>query len=185
MNRKARKLGVVLILIVSPVVILPGQAMDVPIHPMNNRQLMTGVVVEAIGFGLFTAAGPVVSLDLGAGLIMIQVAPLFSIPGAWVTQNFMQKTSDFWLDQGVQFEPAEYLRKSRIHAIITTAGGVGALFVPLLMPNTAGAIVSVVLSAAAVGTDMISLFGVRMRWSNDLSNAILESGVDWRAAGYP
>jgi len=123
----------------------------------------------------------VASSDLGVALALMQIAPIASVSGAWLTQGFMQKTNQFWVDHGVLFNGQKYLKNSRTCAIITTVFGAGALFLPLVMEDEAGTITSIVCAGVSVCTDMIGLYGVRLGWTKALNEAILKSKVDWKA----
>ncbi len=158
-----------------------SQAPGSPVTPFSSPVGMTGLILEATGFGLVIGGGAAASVDLGAAIILMQIAPVASLSGAWVTTGFMQKTTDYWVGQGVVFDGQPYIKKSRTLAIVTTALGAGSLLVPLFIDDTPGAIISIVCAGAAVCTDIVGLYGTRLGWTKAINEAILKSGKDWKA----
>ena len=91
------------------------------------------------------------------------------------------RSTNFWTANGVNFDGSSYLKSSSTYAIITTSAMVASILTGLLIPDTAGVIVSLVCSGVSVCADMIALYGVRLAWTNAINKAIVASGVDWKA----
>jgi hypothetical protein len=159
-----------------------AQAPDSPVTPFGSVPGMTGLILEATGFGFIVGGGAASSVDLGAALVLMQIAPIASSAGAWVTTDFMAKTGDFWAKQGVAFDSSPYIKTSRTLAITTTAFAAGALLVPIALDDTAGAIISIVCAGVSVCVDLYGLYIPRLGWTKAINEAILASGIDWKAA---
>lgn len=161
---------------------LAGQGAQDPVTPFKSTLGMSGLILEAAGFGLVVGAGAATSIDLSVGLAMFSIAPVASIAGAWLTQSFMQKTDAFWIEQGLVFDSSSYIRKSRTFAIVTTSFGVASMFLPVFIDGTAGAIISIICAGVSVGSDIIGLYGPRLAWTKTINETIYDSGIDWKAA---
>jgi hypothetical protein len=158
-----------------------AQTINDPVTPFKSVVGMSGLILEATGFGLIVGAGSATSFDLSVGLALFSIAPVASTAGAWLTQSYMKSTNAFWIGKGLQFDGSSYLNKSNTYAIVTTAFGVASLFVPVFVEGLTGAIISLVCSGVSVGVDIVGLYGPRLGWTRAINTAILESGMDWRA----
>ena len=153
------------------------------VTPFTDAGGLTGLILEATGYGLIVGAG-VASSDrdmLGAALALFAIAPIASTAGAWLSHGFMVRTTNFWAANGVSFDASGFLKTSNTYAIVTTSAMVASILTGLLIPDTAGAIVSLVCSGVSVCADLIALYGVRLAWTNAINKAIAVSVVDWRS----
>ncbi|MBU0935002.1 MAG: hypothetical protein KKI09_07480 [Spirochaetes bacterium] len=162
--------------------LLGAQTSAVPEQPIplfSNPALMTGLILEATGFGLVIGGGTATSVSLDAALVMMQIAPIFSASGAWVSHSNMEKQAALWQNRGLVFDSSSYVSKSRTAAIGTTAFAAGALLFPLL--GEVGIYLSLACTGVSVGWDMYALYAVRSIWLRSLNTAILDSGIDWKS----
>ncbi len=168
---------VLLILFIICIAILPvySESIYKVFSPFDSGLSGAGIIFEATGMSLVIGAGLTTSLDLRAGLIMMQIAPVFSATGAWCTHVFMEKTSKEWEAKGLDFNAESYIRKSRNAAIGTTVFAAGALLTPLI-PD-AGPYISLGCTAVAVIWDIIALYGPRLSWYKEINAIIFESGL--------
>ena len=168
---------VFLILIIAFISVLPifAQQQEMAFGPFDSALSGAGIILEATGFGLVVGGGATASLDLGAALIMMQIAPVCSTTGAWCTQAFMEQTAAEWEAKGLNFDSTEYIDSSRTAAIGTTVFAAGALLTPLI-PDV-GNYVSLGCTAVAVIWDMIAFYGSRQGWYMDINQAIVTSGM--------
>ena len=119
---------VFLILIIAFISVLPifAQQQEMAFGPFDSALSGAGLILEATGFGLVVGGGATASLDLGAALIMMQIAPVCSTTGAWCTQAFMEQTAAEWEAKGLNFDSTEYIDSSRSAAIGTTVFAAGS-----------------------------------------------------------
>ncbi|MCX7655159.1 MAG: hypothetical protein N2Z76_01375 [Treponemataceae bacterium] len=160
-----------------------SQQSEKVVTPFSDAGGMTGLILEATGYGLVIGAGAAMSSrsTFSLGLTFFSLAPIASTAGSWFFQNYMERTTTFWVNNGVPFEGASYLNTSRTYAFITTAAAVAAVVSGFLIPDkTTGFIVSICCSAASVCSDILALYLVRVSWMEDLNKAIVTSGVDWK-----
>ncbi|GEM_PF-1004353 len=152
------------------------------VTPFSDSGGMTGLVLEATGYGLVIGGGVASSSrsTLSLGLTFMAIAPLASTSGAWLFQNYMERTTNFWVNNGVNYNGSQYLKTSKIYAYVTTGAALAAVLSGLFMQNTTGVIISLVCSGVSVGSDIIALYSVRRSWMESLNKAIITSGVDWR-----
>jgi len=177
-----RKLRLCLALILSiPVCTAFGQAApaEQPIPLFSDPGFMAGVILEATGFGLVVGGGATASLSLEAALIMMQVAPICSTAGAWISHSKMQATTSLWQSRGLSYNPDALIKKSMTAAIATSAFTVGALVLPLL--GEIGTYLSLACTGVAVGWDMVAFYTVRSVWHREINATILDSGMDWKS----
>ncbi|MBU0926469.1 MAG: hypothetical protein KKA67_01865 [Spirochaetes bacterium] len=158
-----------------------GQATQAeqPIPLFQDAGLMTGLILEATGFGLVVGGGAAAAVSLDAALVMMQIAPICSAAGAWVSQGKMESYTELWLSRGLEFDAEALIRKSRAAAIGTSAFAACALVLPLL--GEIGAYLSLACSGVAVGWDMYAFYTARGVWHRGINEAILGSGIDWKA----
>jgi len=155
-----------------------AQPAEQPLQPFNDFGAMAGLVLEATGFGLVIGGGAATSISLDVALVFMQIAPLFSASGAWVSQGFMEKTNRLWLERGLGFDASSYLNNSRTAAIVTTVFAAGAILAPLI--GEVGIYISLGCTAVSVVVDMYALYAIRSAWLQQMNTAILASDLDWR-----
>ncbi|HON87844.1 MAG TPA: hypothetical protein P5519_01390 [Spirochaetia bacterium] len=177
-----KKVIAILVVLAFSVVIVCAQEEVRIVTPFTDAGGMTGLILEATGYGLVIGAGVAASDRdmLGAALVLFAIAPICSTAGAWLFHGFMVRTTNFWAKNGVSFDASGYIKASNTYAIITTSAMVASILTGLLIPDTAGVIVSLVCSGVSVCADIIALYGVRLAWTNAINKAIVSSGVDWK-----
>ncbi|HOZ71261.1 MAG TPA: hypothetical protein PLW80_10465 [Spirochaetales bacterium] len=158
-----------------------GQAApaEQPVPLFSDAGLMTGLILEATGFGLVIGGGATASLSLDAALVMMQIAPICSSVGAWVSQGKMEGYTELWQGRGLEYDASGLIKKSKTAAVATTAFTAGALVLPLL--GEVGVYLSLACTGVAVGWDMYAFYAVRSIWLRELNTAIVDSGMDWKA----
>ncbi len=158
-----------------------GQAApaEQPVPLFSDAGLMTSLILEATGFGLVIGGGAASSISLDAALVMMQIAPICSSVGAWVSQGKMESYTELWQSRGLEYDAAGLIKKSKTAAVATTAFAAGALALPLL--GDVGVYLSLACTGVAVGWDMYAFYAVRSAWHRGLNAAIVDSGMDWKA----
>lgn len=158
-----------------------GQApqAEQPVPLLGDPGLMTGLILEATGFGLVIGAGAATSISLDAALVMMQIAPACSAAGAWVSHSRMRAATSLWQSRGLEYNPDALIKNSFTAAIGTSAFAAAALVMPLI--DDVGPYLSVACAGVAVIWDMIAFYAARSVWHKELNAAIVGSGLDWKS----
>jgi hypothetical protein len=168
-----RKVCAILLALLIIVPSLSAQAFKIPILGAGppgpwDSGMLTGFLIEAVGYGLFIASGTVISMDFTTGLVLYGIGSVAMPVGGLVWNTFLDQRHAAAKKKKLRVPEAERALSWTL-TYVAAGCAAGAVVVPMLINDTLWSGLSgVILGGVAAIIETWATLGPRTTWTQKL-----------------